>query len=106
MEIYLPIAQMSVHWLIILGMGFGVGFLSGVFGIGGGFLLTPLLIFYGIPPGVAVATTASQVSGVTFSGVLSHWKRRTVDFKMGGVMMVAGAEIARAVAIAGKVSVS
>jgi uncharacterized membrane protein YfcA len=90
MEIYLPIAQMSVHWLIILGMGFGVGFLSGVFGIGGGFLLTPLLIFFGIPPGVAVATTASQVSGVTFSGVLTHWKRHTVDFKMGGVMMVAG----------------
>jgi uncharacterized membrane protein YfcA len=90
MEIYLPIAQMSVHWLVILGMGFAVGFLSGVFGIGGGFLLTPLLIFYGIPPGVAVATTASQVSGVTFSGVLTHWKRRTVDFKMGGVMMVAG----------------
>ncbi len=90
MEIYLPIAQMSVHWLIIVGLGFGVGFLSGVFGIGGGFLLTPLLMFYGIPPGVAVATTASQVSGVTFSGVLTHWKRRTVDLKMGGVMMFAG----------------
>lgn len=90
MEIYLPIAQMSVHWLIILGMGFGVGFLSGVFGIGGGFLLTPLLIFFGIPPGVAVATTASQVSGVTFAGVLTHWKQRSVDFKMGGVMMAAG----------------
>jgi uncharacterized protein len=90
MEIYLPIAQMSVHWLVVLGMGFGVGFLSGVFGIGGGFLLTPLLIFYGIPPGVAVATAASQISGVTFSGVLSHWKRRTVDFKMGAVMMAAG----------------
>jgi uncharacterized protein len=90
MEIYLPIAQMSVHWLILLGMGFGVGFLSGLFGVGGGFLLTPLLIFYGIPPGVAVATTASQVPGVTFSGVLSHWKQRSVDFKMGGVMMAAG----------------
>lgn len=90
MEIYLPIAQMSVHWLMIVGLGFGVGFLSGVFGIGGGFLLTPLLIFFGIPPGVAVATTASQVSGVTFSGVLSHWKRRSVDFRMGGVMMLAG----------------
>ena len=90
MEIYLPIAQMSVHWLIILAMGFGVGFLSGVFGIGGGFLLTPLLIFYGVPPGVAVATTASQISGVTFSGVLTHWKRRTVDIKMGAVMMAGG----------------
>ena len=61
---------MSVHWLIVLGMGFSVGFLSGVFGVGGGFLLTPVLIFYGIPPGVAVATTASQIAGVTFSGVL------------------------------------
>jgi hypothetical protein len=90
MEIYLPIAQMSVHWLIIVVLGFGVGFLSGVFGIGGGFLLTPLLIFFGIPPGVAVATTASQVSGVTFSGVLTQWKRRSVDFKMGGVMMLSG----------------
>lgn len=90
MEIYLPIAEMSVHWLIILGMGFVVGFLSGVFGVGGGFLLTPVLIFYGIPPGVAVATTASQIAGVTFSGVLTHWKRGTVDFKMGGVMIASG----------------
>jgi uncharacterized protein len=90
MEIYLPVAEMSVHWLVVLGMGFGVGFLSGVFGIGGGFLLTPLLIFYGIPPGVAVATTASQVSGVTFSGVLAHWKRKSLDLKMGTVMMIAG----------------
>jgi hypothetical protein len=90
MELYLPIAQMSVHWLIILSMGFVVGFLSGVFGVGGGFLLTPVLIFYGIPPGVAVATTASQIAGVTFSGVLTHWKRGSVDFKMGGVMIVSG----------------
>jgi uncharacterized protein len=90
MEIYLPIAEMSVHWLVILGMGFGVGFLSGMFGIGGGFLLTPLLIFYGIPPGVAVATTASQVSAVTFSGVVTHWRRRTVDLKMGAVMLSGG----------------
>jgi len=90
MEIYLPIAEMSVHWLIVLGMGFGVGFLSGVFGIGGGFLLTPLLIFYGIPPGVAVATTASQVTSATFSGVISHWRRGSVDLKMGTVMVGAG----------------
>jgi uncharacterized membrane protein YfcA len=90
MEIYLPIAEMSVHWLVVLGMGFGVGFLSGMFGIGGGFLLTPLLIFYGIPPGVAVATTASQISAVTFSGVLAHWRRRSVDLKMGAVMLCGG----------------
>jgi len=90
MEIYLPIAEMSVHWLIVLGMGFGVGFLSGMFGIGGGFLLTPLLIFYGIPPGVAVATTASQVTSATFSGVISHWRRGSVDLKMGVVMLGGG----------------
>jgi len=90
MEIYLPIAGMSVHWLVILGMGFGVGFLSGVFGIGGGFLLTPLLIFYGIPPGVAVATTSSQICAATFSGVLAHLRRRTVDLKMGAVMLSGG----------------
>lgn len=90
MEIYLPIAEMSVQWPVILGLGFVVGYLSGVFGVGGGFLLTPLLIFYGIPPGIAVATTANQIAGVTFSGVLTHWKRRTVDFKMGGVLVVSG----------------
>jgi hypothetical protein len=90
MEIYLPIAEMSVHWLVILGMGFAVGYLSGMFGVGGGFLLTPLLLFYGIPPSVAVATTASQVTAVTFSGVLAHWRRRTVDLMMGLVMLVGG----------------
>lgn len=90
MEIYLPIAQMSVQWPVVLGLGFAIGFLSGVFGVGGGFLLTPLLIVYGIPPGVAVATTSSQIVGATFSGVLSHWKRRTVDFKMGAVMVASG----------------
>jgi hypothetical protein len=90
MEIYLPIAQMSVHWLIILAMGGAVGFISGMFGIGGGFLLTPLLIFFGIPPGVAVATSASQVTAATFSGVLTHWRRRTLDLTMGGVMLAGG----------------
>jgi uncharacterized protein len=90
MEIYLPIAEMSVHWLIVLGMGAAVGFLSGMFGIGGGFLLTPLLIFYGIPPGVAVATAASQVTASTFSGAITHWQRRSVDLKMGAVMVVGG----------------
>ncbi|MGN6515144.1 MAG: sulfite exporter TauE/SafE family protein [Rhizomicrobium sp.] len=90
MEIYLPIAEMSVHWLIILCLGGAVGFLSGMFGIGGGFLLTPLLIFFGIPPTVAVATAASQVTASTFSGVVTHWRRRTVDLKMGGVMLAGG----------------
>jgi hypothetical protein len=90
MEIYLPIAQMSVHWLIILCMGAAVGLISGMFGIGGGFLLTPLLIFFGIPPGVAVATSASQVTAATFSGVMTHWRRRTLDLKMGAVMLTGG----------------
>lgn len=90
MELYLPIAEMSVHWLMILGMGTAVGFLSGVFGIGGGFLLTPLLIFGGIPPGVAVATTASQISASTFSGVMAHLRQKTVDVKMGAVMLAGG----------------
>jgi len=90
MEIYLPIAEMSVHWIIILGMGFAVGYLSGLFGIGGGFLLTPLLIFYGIPPGVAVATTASQVTASTFSGVITHWRKKTLDLMMGAVMLSGG----------------
>jgi uncharacterized membrane protein YfcA len=90
MEIYLPIAEMSVHWLIILGMGGAVGFLSGMFGVGGGFLLTPLLIFYGIPSEVAVATTASHITASSMAGVIAHWKRRTVDFTMAGVLLAGG----------------
>src|ERR1700684_43059 len=90
MEIYLPIAEMSVHWLIILGMGLGVGFLSGLFGVGGGFLLTPLLVFYGIPSTVAVGTTLSHVTASSVSGALAQWKKRAIDFKMAGVMLVGG----------------
>lgn len=90
MEIYLPIAEMSVHWLIVLGMGGAVGFLSGMFGVGGGFLLTPLLIFYGVPSGVAVATTASHITASSTAGTLSHWQRKAVDFKMAGVMLMGG----------------
>jgi uncharacterized membrane protein YfcA len=90
MEIYLPIAEMSVHWLVILGMGGAVGFLSGMFGVGGGFLLTPLLIFYGIPPEVAVATTASHITASSMAGALAHWRRRTVDLAMAGVMLAGG----------------
>jgi uncharacterized membrane protein YfcA len=90
MEIYLPIAEMSVHWLIILSMGGAVGFLSGMFGVGGGFLLTPLLIFYGIPSEVAVATTASHITASSMAGVIAHWKRRTVDFTMAGVLLAGG----------------
>src|SRR5580692_7690676 len=90
MEIYLPIADMSVQWIVILGMGLGVGFLSGLFGVGGGFLLTPLLVFYGIPSGVAVATTLSHITASSISGAIAQWKKRAIDFKMAGVMMLGG----------------
>lgn len=90
MEIYLPIAEMSVNWLMILGMGAAVGFLSGMFGVGGGFLMTPLLIFYGIPPGITVATQASHISASSLSGALAQWRRNGVDFIMGSVLLVGG----------------
>ncbi|HEY8947893.1 MAG TPA: sulfite exporter TauE/SafE family protein, partial [Rhizomicrobium sp.] len=90
MEIYLPIAEMSVHWLIVLAMGGAVGFLSGMFGVGGGFLLTPLLIFYGIPSEVAVATTASHITASSMAGAIAQWKRRSVDFAMAGVLLAGG----------------
>jgi uncharacterized membrane protein YfcA len=90
MEIYLPIAAMSVHWLIIVLMGAAVGFLSGMFGVGGGFLLTPLLIFYGIPSEVAVATTASHITASSMSGAIAQWRRRSVDMAMAGVMLAGG----------------
>src|ERR1700733_2046493 len=87
MEIYLPVAEMSVHWLALLLMGAAVGFLSGMLGVGGGFLLTPLLIFYGIPSEVAVATTASHLTASSMSGAIAQWRRKAVDFKMAGVML-------------------
>jgi len=90
MEIYLPVAEMSVHWLTILGMAAAVGYLSGMLGVGGAFLLTPLLIFYGIPPSVAVATTASHLTASSMSGAIAQWRRRAVDFKMAGVMLCGG----------------
>jgi uncharacterized membrane protein YfcA len=90
MEIYLPIAEMSVQWLVILGMGAAVGFLSGMFGVGGGFLLTPLLVFYGIPSEVAVATTASHLTASSMSGALAQWRKRMIDLKMGMVMLAGG----------------
>lgn len=90
MDIYLPIAEMSVNVVLILGLGGGVGFLSGLFGVGGGFLMTPLLMFIGIPPAVAVATEANQIVASSVSGVLAHWRRGNVDFKMGGVLLVGG----------------
>jgi uncharacterized membrane protein YfcA len=83
MNLYLPIAEISVNVFLLLGMGGGVGFLSGLFGVGGGFLMTPLLIFTGIPPAVAVGTEANQIVASSVSGVIAHMRRRNVDFKMG-----------------------
>src|SRR3954471_13795572 len=85
--IYLPIAEISVNVFVLLAMGAAVGFLSGMFGVGGGFLITPLLIFYNIPPAIAVATGANQVIASSVSGVLSHMKRGTLDFKLGSVLL-------------------
>ncbi len=90
MQIYLPIAEMSVNVFLLLGMGGGVGFLSGLFGVGGGFLMTPLLIFIGVPPAVAVGTEANQIVAASVSGVLAHWRRGNVDFKMGLVLLLGG----------------
>ena len=90
MQIYLPIAETSVSALVLLGLGGLVGILSGMFGVGGGFLMTPLLFFIGIPPAVAVATEANQIVASSFSGVLAHFRRRTVDIKMGLVLQLGG----------------
>ncbi|MBY5559463.1 sulfite exporter TauE/SafE family protein [Rhizobium leguminosarum bv. viciae 248] len=90
MTIYLPIAELSVNIFIILGMGAAVGFLSGMFGVGGGFLITPLLIFYNIPPVVAVATGANQVVASSISGAISHFRRGSLDVKLGTVLLVGG----------------
>lgn len=90
MDIYLPIAELSANLLVLLGLGGAVGFLSGVFGVGGGFLITPLLIFIGIPPAVAVGTAAPQVLASSVSGVLAHLRRGTVDVKMGLVLTAGG----------------
>ncbi|MBF9043389.1 TSUP family transporter [Rhodobacterales bacterium HKCCE4037] len=90
MQIYLPIAEVSVNAFLLLGLGGLVGILSGMFGVGGGFLMTPLLFFIGIPPAVAVATEANQIVASSFSGVLAHFKRKTVDLKMGVVLLIGG----------------
>ncbi|MEO1744900.1 MAG: sulfite exporter TauE/SafE family protein [Pseudomonadota bacterium] len=90
MAIYLPIAELSVNVFVLIGMGAAVGFLSGMFGVGGGFLITPLLIFYNIPPAVAVATGANQIVASSVSGVLSHLRRGGVDIKLGVMLLVGG----------------
>jgi hypothetical protein len=90
MQVYLPIAELSVSLPILLGLGALVGFLSGLFGVGGGFMMTPLLIFLGIPPAVAVGTQANQIVGASVSGMIGHWRRGAVDFKMGGALLIGG----------------
>ena len=91
MPLYLPIAEMSMNVFLVIGMGAVVGFLSGMFGVGGGFLMTPLLIFSGVPPAVAVATESNEITAASVSGALAHWRRGGVDFKMGGVLIAGGA---------------
>jgi uncharacterized membrane protein YfcA len=90
MEIYLPIADLPVNVFLILGMGLTVGFVSGMFGIGGGFLMTPLLIFVGVTPAVAVATVASHIAASSFSGVLSYWRRKALDLALAGLLLIGG----------------
>ena len=90
MEIYLPVAELPVNVMLILGMGLTVGFISGMFGIGGGFLMTPLLIFVGIAPAVAVATVASHVAASSFSGAISYWRKRSLDLALALMLLIGG----------------
>ncbi len=90
MQIYLPIAEMPINALLLIGMGAGIGFLSGIFGVGGGFLMTPLLIFMGVPAAVAVATQANQIVAASVSGAIGHWRRKNVDIQMGLVLLAGG----------------
>ncbi|EJF82906.1 sulfite exporter TauE/SafE family protein [Candidatus Bartonella washoeensis] len=90
MSIYLPIAEMSLNMLILIGMGVVAGFFSGLFGIGGGFLITPLLIFYNIPPAIAVGTGANQMIASSVTGAITHFRRRTLDIKLGFLLVIGG----------------
>ncbi len=90
MQIYLPIAELPVNIFLVLGMGLAVGFISGMFGIGGGFLMTPLLIFIGVTPAVAVASVSSHIAASSFSGALSYWRRRSIDVALALMLLSAG----------------
>lgn len=90
MNVYLPVAEIAVNPFVLLGLGGGIGFLSGVFGVGGGFLLTPILILLGVPPAVAVASGTNQLVGASVSGTLAHLRRGTVDVRMGTVLLIGG----------------
>ncbi|MDE2577350.1 MAG: sulfite exporter TauE/SafE family protein [Hyphomicrobiales bacterium] len=90
MEVYLPIAEMPVNVFVILGLGAAVGFISGLFGVGGGFLLTPMLIFLGLPSPVVVASQAPQIAGSSLTGALAYWRKKALDVKLGTVLIVGG----------------
>ena len=90
MNVYLPIAELSVNIFMLFGMGMAVGFLSGMFGVGGGFLMTPLLIFYNVPPAVAVATGTNQIVASSVSGALAHFRRGSIDIKLGTILLIGG----------------
>src|SRR5690606_34490368 len=90
MQVYLPIAELSLNVVLLLLMGFAIGFLSGMFGVGGGFILTPMLIFLGVPAAVAVGTSASQVVAASVSGAVGHWRRRNVDLQIGMYLIAGG----------------
>ena len=90
MDFFLPVAQVQVNILTILILSLLIGFISGLFGIGGGFLMTPVLIFLGIPPAFAVANEANNILGTSVSGALTHWFRKTLDYKMGLLIVIGG----------------
>ena len=90
MNFYLPIAEISINIYILISLGIGIGFISGLFGIGGGFISSPLLILVGIPPAVAVGTTTVQVFASTSTGVVSHFQRKNIDYQMGVTMVIGG----------------
>ena len=90
MQIYLPVADLPLNIFLLLGMGLAVGFISGMFGIGGGFLMTPLLIFVGVPPAVSVASVASHIAASSFSGAISYWRKRALDTQLALMLLVGG----------------
>ena len=89
MQLYLPIADLPVNLFVLLGLGLAIGFISGMFGIGGGFLMTPLLIFIGIAPAVAVASVSTHIAASSLSGAISYWRRRAIDLPL-AIMLLAG----------------
>src|SRR5215510_6525938 len=89
-EIYLPIADLPVNVFVVFAMGLAVGFISGMFGIGGGFLMTPLLIFLGVSPGVSVATVSSHIAASSFSGAITYWRRRALDLSLAAMLLAGG----------------